>query len=60
MVLMTKNNRRFSPWVLVGVAVVAVVLFGIGGGLVADFEACILDPYTTVCNYVRGPSTTCD
>jgi hypothetical protein len=52
---MAKNSRRFSPWVLVGVAVVAVVLFGVGGGLISAFDACIVDPYTTFCNYVRAP-----
>jgi hypothetical protein len=52
---MAKNGRRFSPWLLVGVAVVAVVLFGVGGGLISAFEGCIVDPYTTVCNYVRAP-----
>jgi hypothetical protein len=55
MALMAKNNRKFSPWVLVGVAVVSVVLFGVGGGLISAFEACIVDPYTTFCNYVRAP-----
>jgi hypothetical protein len=38
---------------LVGVAVVAVVLCGVGGGLISAFEGCIVDPYTTVCSYVR-------
>jgi hypothetical protein len=52
---MTKNGRRFSPWVLVGVAIVAVVLFGVGGGLISAFDACIVNPYTTVCSYVRAP-----
>ena len=52
---MAKNGRMFSPWVLVGVAVVAVVLLGVGGGLIGAFEACIVDPYTTFCNYVRAP-----
>jgi len=60
MALMAKNGRMFSPLVLVGVAVVAVVLLGVGGGLIGAFEACIVDPYTTFCNYVRGPSTTCN
>jgi hypothetical protein len=55
MVLTVKNGRRFSPWVLVGVAVVAVVLFGVGGGLISAFDACLVDPYTTFCNYVRAP-----
>lgn len=55
MAFMAKNSRRFSPWVLVGVAVVAVVLFGVGGGLISAFDACIVDPYTTFCNYVRAP-----
>ena len=40
---------------LVGVAVVAVVLFGVGGGLISAFDACLVDPYTTFCNYVRAP-----
>jgi hypothetical protein len=52
---MAKNGRRFSPWVLVGVAIVAVVLFGVGGGLISAFDACLVDPYTTVCSYVRPP-----
>ena len=52
---MAKNGRRFSPWLLVGVAVVAIVLFGVGGGLISAFEGCIVNPYTTVCNYVRAP-----
>jgi hypothetical protein len=53
MALTVKNGRRFSPWLLVGVAVVAVVLFGVGGGLISAFDACIVNPYTTFCSYVR-------
>jgi hypothetical protein len=51
MALMAANNRRFSPWVLVIVAVITVVLLGAGGGLISAFNSCVLDPYTTVCNY---------
>jgi hypothetical protein len=55
MAVMARNGRRFSPWVLVGVAVVAVVLFGVGGGLISAFDACLVDPNTTYCSYVRAP-----
>jgi hypothetical protein len=51
MALTARNNRRFSPWVLVIVAVITVVLFGAGGGLISVFDSCLLDPYTSVCNY---------
>ena len=43
MALMAKNGRRFSPWWLLGIAVLAIVLYGIGGGLVNSFDSCIVD-----------------
>jgi len=31
------------------------VLFGIGGGLISAFDACLVNPDTTYCSYVRAP-----
>lgn len=42
---MTKIGRRFSPWWIVGIAVLSVILLGAGGGLINEFDACILDGY---------------
>jgi hypothetical protein len=40
MALMSSANRRFSPWVLVMLAVAIVVCFAVGGGLVSVFYSC--------------------
>jgi hypothetical protein len=52
MALMSSATRRFSPWVLVIVAVAIVVLFAVGGGLVNAFYSCLvnLDTTTSSCN----------
>lgn len=50
MALMSSANRRFSPWVLVIVAVAIIVLFAIGGGLVNAFYSCLVNLDTTSCS----------
>lgn len=47
MAFMSSTNRRFSPWVLIIVAVVIIVLFGVGGGLVNAFYSCLVNLGTT-------------
>jgi hypothetical protein len=49
---MSSTNRRFSPWVLVVLAVVIAVFFAVGGGLVSVFYSCAVGLNTTAfsCN----------
>ena len=60
---MATNVRRFSPWWLVGVGIVTIILFGVGRGMIYCYnfdstDACGFGSYIAGVGFLSVGSTT--